>query len=444
MTTASLSAAIWLVEDDTTLREATLQTLELAGLSVAAFETADTALAAARHHLPSVLVTDVRMPGMDGLTLFNHVLALDAELPVILITGHGDISMAVQAVQRGAFDFIVKPFSTEQLIASLRRALQSRALVLDNRQLRELLQAAHAPLVGESSAILGLRSQLPGVARSDLDLVITGESGSGKELLGRLLHQESSRASGPFVVMNCAAFAGELAERELFGSGLPPAHGVLASANQGTLFLKEIDRLPGSLQARLLLALETKEWRSPGSTATTPLNLRIMASTGANLQAAVANGHFRADLFYRINAAHLHLPPLRERRGDIPLLFAAFLREALRQTGRARADLSLADRKRLLEHDWPGNARELRTYAYSLALGVQRESPAAAAVVRQPALAARVDQFEQMLLREALEAAQGNVVLAAKRLQTPRKTLYEKFARHGIDPAAFRRRARAP
>lgn len=421
MTRASDSPDIILVEDDSVLREAVLQALELAGFVVDAF---DSAVRALRYVLPSFcgcVVTDLRMDGMDGLQLFSRIRELDAEIPVILMTGHGDVAMAVRAMHDGAFDFLAKPFASDHLVATVRRALQSRRLVLDNRALRKAIADVPDGMVAQSRAAALLRANVTQVALTRLDVLIEGEAGVGKEYWARHIHRQSNRCAQPFVVLSAA-----------FAAAMQDIVQAVDACAGGTLYLDDCDALPVAQQVRLAALLDARD----RADSDVPGFRLVAALRHASQQASIDER-----LAQRIGALRLRVPPLRERRDDIPLLFAAFAREALDQMGRKRFEMSASDRKRLIEYDWPGNVRELRSYAFAAVLNLSRSTPRTADELPNTDLPTRVAQFERMCIVEALETTQGSVVRACSLLSTPRKTLYEKLARHGIDPAMFRRRA---
>lgn len=437
------------VDDDAALRAASVQALELAGLPVRAFEGAGPALAQIDPDFAGMIVTDIRMAGIDGLELFARVRAIDADIPVILISGHADVPMAVDALRDGAFDFLAKPFATDHLVAACARAIDTRRLVLENRALRAAAaqaDAADSPLIGESAPMVRLRDTIAQVARADIDVLIEGETGSGKELVARLLHRQGPRRGKPFVAVNCGALPEAHAEAELFGHergavqhGRLDRIGRIETSNGGTLFLDEIDSMALSVQAKLLRVLEEREVMPLGADAPRSVDLRVVAASKRDLSAAVAEGAFREDLFYRLNVVRLRVPPLRERRGDIALLFAHFVAEASTQMDRGPFAADDAVRRKLGEHDWPGNVRELRNYAFSAALGLTGEAPSPASDTIVP-LSERVDRFEEAAIRDALQAAGGDIANTMALLGLPRKTLYDKMNRHAIDPKAYRGR----
>lgn len=436
------------VEDDPALREATVQTLELAGFSVEAFASADRALPGIGRDFAGAIVSDIRMRGMDGLQLFARVRAIDPDIPVILVTGHADVAMAVGALREGAFDFITKPFATDHLIAATRRALEKRLLVLDNRRLRAAAEAQGEadPLVGDSPAMARLRATIRQVAASDIDLLVEGETGTGKELVAMMVHRSSPRRSRPFIAVNCGALPEALAEIELFGhaaDSVPHTRlarvGQIENSSGGTLLLDEIDSMPMPVQSKLLRVLEEREVQPIGAPRPRAVDLRVIATSKADLATLVADGRFRKDLFYRLNVVRLHVPPLRDRREDIAPLFALFVEEARARADGAAFTLTESIRRHLTSHDWPGNVRELRNYAVQAVLGFT-QAPGVAPDTSGYPLAERVRRFEASVIEDVLRQTGGNVTAAQAILQTPRKTLYEKMARHAIDAADYRRR----
>ncbi|MBW6527779.1 sigma-54 dependent transcriptional regulator [Sphingomonas sp. RHCKR7] len=425
-----------LIDDDEGLRTALADSFTIAGIEVEPHGDARAALAQLDADFRGIVVSDIRMPRMDGHALFEAVGARDPELPVILMTGHGDIAMAVAALKQGAFDFIAKPFAADHLIASARRALEMRRLVLENRRLRVAAAEAetHYPLIGDTPAMVRLRETIRQLADVDVDVLVEGETGTGKELVALLLHRWSHRRARQFVAVDCAALPDAVADEALFGSRAQP--GRVADADRGTLFLDEIDSMSPALQGKLLRVVEERELPQPGG-APRVVNLRVVAAAKTDLGAAVAEGRFRADLLYRLETVRLRIPPLRERRADVPLLFAYFLGEAAERFGRERPNIDPAVEARLVADDWTGNVRELRNYATRVVLGVAEGTPSAA---DQLPLAERVDRFEAATIRAALDRVRGDVAAAAAELQLPRRSLYDRLQRHGIEPAAFRHR----
>ncbi len=439
---------VFFVDDDAILREANVQSLELAGIDVAAFADAASALERIDSDFSGVVVSDIRMPRIDGLQLFAKIRDIDPEIPVILITGHADVPTAIGALKQGAFDFMAKPFAADHLVAAIRKALETRRLVLDNRRLRAAAaEGSDSPLIGETGVMSRLRDTIRQVAAVDVDVLVQGETGSGKELVAILLHRGGPRRGKPFVAVNCGALPEALAEEELFGheagagAGRFERIGRIEASSGGTLFLDEIDSMPLSAQARMLRVLEEREVLRIGADQPRPVRLRVVTAAKGDLEGAIADGSFRQDLFFRLNVVRLRIPPLRERRADIPLLFAHFVEEAVEQIGGRRFQMNDAVRRHLVDHDWPGNVRELRNFAFSAVLGLPQNG-AAPGTPDAPALPDRVARFEASIIRETLAATDGSVVAALKLLGVPRKTLYDKMARLGIDPADYRRPTR--
>ena len=436
-----------LVEDDDAFREALAERLELADLAVSRHSTAEAALKAVDAGFEGVVVTDLRMPGMDGRQLARHLGELDPDLPVIMITGHGDIGEAVEAMKRGAYDFLPKPFAPERLIETVRRALEKRALVLDNRRLAALAADGDwaIPLSGDSAAVSALRAAITQLAEARVDVLIEGETGAGKEAVARAIHNASRRRLRPFIPVACAALPESDAKGQLFGheaGAFPGAirrrDGQIAQSDQGSLFLDEIDQASQAVQLMLLRVLEEREVLPLGATEPQALDLRVMAATKADPVAAVSRGELREDLYYRLNVVRLRTPPLRERRDDIPMLFARFMGRAADRLGRDMPPIDHAVRRKLLEHDWPGNLRELSNFANQVVVGL---GPEAADPAQAGRLADKVARYEAELIREALDAADGDIPRVLRSLGLPRKTLYDKLARHGIRAADYRRRS---
>jgi len=436
------------VDDETAIREAVREWLELSGFGVQLCASAAECLALLDAEFPGVLISDLRMPGMDGLALLERVQALDRELPVLLVTGHGDVPLAVQAMRQGAYDFIEKPFGPDQLLGSLARALDKRRLVQENRRLRQ--QWEHKTLIdsrllGFSQAMQTLRRQVLELAQTPVNVLLRGETGSGKELVARCLHDFGPRAGKPFVALNCAAIPEQLFESELFGhesgafTGAQGRRiGKLEHADGGSLFFDEIESMPLAQQVKLLRVLQEQRLERLGSNQSIAVDLRVIAATKPDLFDEVRAGRFREDLVYRLNVAELRLPPLRERREDVPLLFEHFAQAAATRLGREVAPLSPGELARLLAHDWPGNVRELANAAERHVLGLGAP-PADAASAQEPSLAEHLEAYEAQCLRQALARCQGDIKAVMALLQLPRRTLNEKMQRHGLARGEFLR-----
>ena len=434
---------VYLIDDDEAVLRACEQTLSLGEIKVRTFRSAENALAAIDEDPPAVIVSDVRMSGMTGLELLAALWKRDQDLPVLLITGHGDVSMAVQAMRSHADDFIVKPFDSARLVDVVRRALEKRALLLENRALREQLgKLREKHLIGQSDSIQKIIRLIDSLATTDVDILIIGETGTGKELVAQSLHDRSAR-TGPFVALNCAALPESVFESEMFGhesgafTGADRRRiGKIEYASDGTLFLDEIESMPLALQAKLLRVLQERRLERLGSNASIAVNCRILAATKTQLKQLSEQGRFRSDLYYRLNVVSIELPPLRQRLNDIGLLMTYFLSQAARRFNRELPSWDDQDLFRWQHYDWPGNVRELKSVAERLCLGVDDglEAIAAPAV----SLAARLENYERGLIREALRSAKGSVSVAANLLHLPRKTLYDKLSRHALEADSFR------
>ncbi|MDR0379601.1 MAG: sigma-54 dependent transcriptional regulator, partial [Candidatus Accumulibacter sp.] len=431
-------------EDDEAVQRACAQTLRLAGFNGRSFRCAEQVLVALDEESPVTIISDVRMPGMSGLELLDIVWRRDRDIPVILITGHGDVSMAVQAMRAHAYDFIEKPFSSTRLIEIVRRALERHALLRENRVLREQLGSLREmPLIGTSENIQRIARTIDSLADADVDVLIQGETGTGKEVVAHALHVRSGRA-GPFVALNCGALPESVFESEIFGHETGAFTGAdrrrigkIEHATDGTLFLDEIESMPLALQVKLLRVLQERRIERLGSNVAIPVNCRIVAATKTDLKSLSEQGAFRSDLYYRLNVVSIDLSPLRQRLKDIAPLMTYFLELAAQRFNRAVPAWDEQDMARWQQHDWPGNVRELKAVAERMVLGVGDglESAAIPAV----SLSARMENYERGQLREALREAGGNVTEAAELLHLPKKTLYDKLTRHRLDPDIFRK-----
>jgi two-component system C4-dicarboxylate transport response regulator DctD len=432
-----------LVDDDLDMRLSTRQALDLAGFRTTAVATAEEALSLARPGFAGVVVTDLRMPGMDGMTLLDRLQDIDRDLPVILVTGHGDVQLAVQAIRRGAWDFVEKPFLTEELVATAARALAHRTLVLDNRRLRAVAgqqDDLEARLSGRSGAVIALRSRIRALAPTAADVLISGPTGAGKEVVARAVHDLSPRATKPFVVINCAALPAATIESELFGHEPGAFPGAMRSrfgrfehARGGTVLLDEIGRTPPEVQTRLLRVLTDRAVVRLGSNDPIPLDVRFIATSTADLAAEVAAGRFGADLYYRLAVAELRLAPLDQRREDIPILFVQLAREAAARHSRPEPPLGAPLLTALAAAAWPGNVRQLRNAAERHVLGLDMPETVGAGL----GLSARVAAFERAIIASAIAAHGGRLRSVYESLGISRKTLYEKMVKHGLDRRLF-------
>ncbi|HZW20075.1 sigma-54 dependent transcriptional regulator [Noviherbaspirillum sp.] len=430
---------VLLVEDEQAVRMATAQTLELGGFEVRACESAEQARSWLHAGFGGVVVTDVRLPGQSGLALLAETVACDPELPVIVVTGHGDVSMAVDAMRAGAYDFIEKPFAAERLTETVRRAQEKRRLVMENRQLKAAW-ASHPDmpaLIGQSPAIEHVRTLIRSVGPTAADVLINGQTGTGKEVVARHLHGASGR-KGPFVAINCAALPESVFESEIFGheagaftSAQKRRIGKLEYAHGGTVFLDEIESMPLALQVKLLRVLQERRLERLGGNESIQVDCRIIAASKSDLLQLSAQGGFREDLYYRIGVVGIDLPRLADRREDIPLLLAHFVQGAALRYQRPVPQWSAAQMAEWQARDWPGNVRELRNFADRLVLGVAGFQPAPAEQGGD-SLPQRVDAYERALIADALAAHDGNVAAAADRLGIPKKTLYDKLKKYQL------------
>ncbi|OEC60877.1 MULTISPECIES: two-component system response regulator DctD [Pseudomonas] len=435
---------VLLIDDDPHLRQALSQTLDLAGLKVASLGDAKGVADALDPDWPGVVVSDIRMPGIDGLELLRQLHARDPQLPVLLITGHGDVPLAVQAMRAGAYDFLEKPFASDDLLDSVRRALDLRRLVLENRSLRLALsdrQQLSARIIGQSAASQRLREQVGALAATQADVLILGETGAGKEVVARALHDLSGRRDGPFVAINAGALAESVVESELFGheqgafTGATKRRiGKFEYANGGTLFLDEIESMSPDVQVKLLRLLQERVVERLGANQLIPLDIRIIAATKEDLRQAADQGRFRADLYYRLNVASLRLPPLRERGEDILLLFRHFAEAASARHGGQPRPLDAGQRATLLAHNWPGNVRELQNAAERFALGLDLalDNSAPEVPLGGGGLSEQVEAFEKALIQAELANPHSSMRSLAEALGLPRKTLSDKLRKHNL------------
>jgi DNA-binding NtrC family response regulator len=435
---------VLLIEDDPDVRLGCEQALQLEDIAVSGVASAEQAQRRIGRDFAGVVVSDIRLPGMDGMALLKALRLVDPELPVVLITGHGDVSLAVQAMKDGAHDFIEKPFSPDLLVEVVRRALDKRRLTLELRQLKARLASRdrlEAQLIGRSPAMARVRQLVADLGNSAADILIQGETGSGKELVARCLHEAGPRRSGHFVAINCGGLPEALFESEIFGHEAGAYTGAgkrrigkIEYASGGTLFLDEIESMPIALQIKLLRVLQERSLERLGSNTLIPVDCRVVAATKADLKALSDQGRFRADLYYRLSVVTLALPPLRERREDIPLLFEHFLLQAAARHQRPLPAADPTRQGRLLAYDWPGNVRELRNVADRCVLGIAAGAPPFSD--EPPAgprpLAATVEDFERALIAEALGRHAGSLARTAEALGMAKTTLHDKIRKYRL------------
>ncbi|HEV8376987.1 MAG TPA: sigma-54 dependent transcriptional regulator [Candidatus Polarisedimenticolia bacterium] len=460
---APRGARLLIVDDEEHQREMLAGILSRAGYVVETAGTAAEALRALAASRFDLLLTDQKMPGMDGLSLLERVQSLEPGLPVILMTAYGSVSEAVAAMQKGAADYLTKPFEREELILVLEKALRQHRLEEEVAALRGVLKDRYRldNIIGTSPAMQEVFSMIERIAHTTVPVLIRGESGTGKELVACAIHARSRRAAGPFVALNCAAVPETLLESEFFGhergafTGATRSHpGRFEQATGGTLFLDEIGAMRIDLQAKLLRAIQEKEIQRLGSTGTTPVDVRILAATGENLEEAIRRKTFREDLFYRLSVVPLHLPALRERGEDIPLLVHHFVGAAAGRFGRDSIVVTPEVMDRLQIHPWLGNVRELENCIERMVLlskGTRltladlppdlRKEPGASAgaggVFDLPPTGVRLPELERHLILQALRRCRGSLGPAAKLLGISYKTLQYRIQKFAIDRTEF-------
>jgi len=408
-----MSRTVLLVDDDSHVREALAQTLELADIDVivaGSFVAAKDRITAS---FDGIILSDMRMPGRDGFHLLDYAQNKDPDLPVILLTGEGDIPMAVRAMEAGAFDFLEKPCAPVALLAVIERALKTRMLVLENRRLLQMVESgdpAARLIFGSSTLAETLRGKVRRAAATDAEVLVIGPYGSGISKIAEVIHLSSARSKAPFV--------------KRAGGGLAPADltDALATAAGGSLFLDEVTQLPAQTQLTLIEALE-------GGT-----EMRLIAGSTHDLSALVGEGRFHADLYYRLEVMPVRIPSLAERPEDIPILFRRYVDQAAEQSGLAVPPISPPVIADLMAQDWPGNARALMSAAMRFVMGVAEDTAPDAEL----GLAEQMAQVEQSLLRAALKRAGGQASAAALTLKLPRKTFYDKLTRYGIRAEDYR------
>ena len=459
-----MKGRILVVDDDEAILQSCRTILEDAGYDIETASGGDAALALLRHKSFDVALVDLKMPGKSGLEVLAEITVADPDLVVMIFTAFGSIESAVEAVRKGAFNYLTKPFTSEQLTTAVAKALEHRKLLRDNVRLRQELKqccAAHQ-IVGSSPPLEMVLATLAKVAPSEANVLITGESGTGKELVARAIHPNSARAEGPFIPVDCAALPSNLLESELFGyekGAFTGAHqskrGLLELADGGTLFLDEIGELSAELQAKLLRTLQERTFRRLGAERQVSVDIRIISSTNRDLSAEVRQGRFRQDLLYRLNVVTICLPPLRERRADVSILARHFLEEFSRAAGKGRLEITPEALVLLEQYRWPGNVRELRNvieravvlceghnvrsedlpdYIHEQArLGQEIHAAAGYKAAREHWVEAQGKQYLAMLLRQH----NGNISAVAREAHISRKSVYELLRRFDLDVRGF-------
>ncbi len=461
---------VWVIDDDPSTRWVLERALGRAGMSVSAFGDGDSALARLARDAPDVVLTDVRMPGTDGLAVADRIRRDRPALPVVVMTAHSDLDTTVAAYEGGAFEYLPKPFDLDEVVSVVRRAIDSQTPGADDSA--EAPEGGHGQLIGQAPAMQTLFRTIGRLARAPITVLITGESGTGKELVAQALHRHSPRSQGPFVGLNVAAIPPELLESELFGhergafTGADSRRqGRFEQAHGGTLFLDEIGDMPAALQTRLLRVLSEGRFYRVGGSQAVRIDVRILAATHQDLEARVARGDFREDLFHRLNVVRVPVPALRERPEDIPLLASHFLERAARELGMGRKHLAPEVAERLATLEWPGNVRELENLCRWLTVMAAGNtvhladlppelsgtgSPGAGADwegalkqwARQAFAAGEADvaveaqrRVERQLVEQALQQTGGHRQEAARLLGWGRNTLTRKIQALGLDTA---------
>jgi two-component system, NtrC family, response regulator AtoC len=435
--------AILIVDDERNTREGLQRALQ-ERYNVMLAEDGQTALHMLESASVDVLLTDLRMPGVDGITLMRRARALENPPVCIVMTAYGSIEGAVEAMQAGAYHYVTKPVNLDEVELVIQRALNSRRIETENASLRARLDQKFGfeNLIGESPAMLQVFETVRQVAASRTTVLITGETGTGKELIAQAIHNLSPRKNGPFVAVHAAALPGTLLESELFGhekgaftGAVDRRIGRFEMADGGTLFFDEVSELEPALQVKLLRVLEERAFERVGASKTIEVDVRLVAATNRNLKKLISDGKFRDDLFYRLSVVTVNLPPLRERRDDIPLLVRAFLDEFNRENQKSVREISPEAMNVLLAYDWPGNVRELRNAVEQMVVLARaerltlRDVPAAV----RPGVTMTVEEAEKQLIVQALKETDGNRTHAAQKIGISRRTLHRKLKQYGLE-----------
>jgi len=452
-----MKARILVIDDEPGVREALRQVLEYEGHEVRTVGSGPEGISAYPEFRPHLVFLDVKMAGLDGLETLGRLRTLEHQAPIVMISGHGTIATAVAATQRGAFDFLEKPLDTDRLLVTVRNGLAQAQLAGENARLKEAVTSRYA-MVGESRALKSVQEIIAKVGPTPARVLITGENGTGKELVARAIHEMSPRRGKPFVEVNCAAIPSELIESELFGhmkgsftGAFADRAGKFEQADEGTLFLDEVGDMSLAAQAKVLRVLQEGIVTRIGGTRTIPVDVRVIAATNKNVEQEIAEGRFREDLYYRLNVVPIHVPPLRERREDIPDLVQHFAAQLSRFAGLPPRVFDPDATRFLQQHLWPGNVRELRNAVERAMILSSGRTVSVADLERMfgkpeplPADAPMSDRFvgatledfrsdaEKVFLEAKLQEFDWNVSETARALKMPRSNLYKKMERYGI------------
>ncbi|MBX2882364.1 MAG: sigma-54 dependent transcriptional regulator [Granulosicoccus sp.] len=442
---------IVVVDDDPDLLASLVQLLELEGHKVSAFDNVEAALKHLTADFNGVVLLDINMPGTSGEDALTQLMSMDSNLPVIHITGHGDIPMAVRALKNGAYGFFTKPLQTEELFRDIQKAQAARFVEIERRKLARQLELRDDLIdvvVGTSRNMVTLRQQILKIGSSNVDVLVQGETGTGKEVAARALVKVSARSEGPLIAINCGNISQTRTDEELFGIELVDNSGHTTiragrfeRANGGTLLLDEIESMPLTTQVGLLRVLQERTVERVNGSQEIPLDIRVIATTKVDLRRMATEGTFREDLYYRLNGMSLNIPPLRERGADPVILFERFLQQA-QQEGEAAGVPALEAvtpslMSDLLSHDWPGNVRELQHAAERFAAGLSIFSADENQTIRSDSLSVRVASFEKDLIEATLAHHKGSIKRTMLELDVPRKTLYDKMTKYGINKEKY-------
>jgi two-component system response regulator HydG len=456
-----MSGRILIVDDDQSMCDLLEADLSRRGFQISCFTSADEAFHALLEKEFDTVLTDLQMPGMDGLDLCNRIVLNRPDVPVIVITAFGSMETAIKAMRAGAYDFVTKPVEMDLLALALERAVKQRSLQVQVKTLSKVVETArkYDELIGASRSMQNIYHQLSRIANAESTVLITGESGTGKELVARALHRQSSRSAGPFIAVNCAALTDTLLESELFGhtrgaftDARSARKGLFLQAEGGTLLLDEIGDFPLSLQPKLLRALEERSLRPVGSDTEIPFDVRVISTTNRNLEYAVEEKLFREDLFFRINVIQIDLPPLHERGTDILLLAQHFIEQFATRTDKRVSGISNAAAEKLLDYAWPGNVRELRNAMERAVALTQYENLAVEDLPEKirsycgtemiigstASELVSMEETERRYILHVLKAVGGNKAHAARVLGFDRKTLYRKLQCYKIAESEYK------
>jgi two-component system response regulator GlrR len=444
------SAKILIVDDDPSLLRLLGIRLSAAGYEVESAANAKMALGTLQHFIPQVVISDLRMEGMDGMALFEQIRSQHPNIPVVIMTAHGTIPDAINATKQGVFSFLTKPFESQELLDTVEQAIR---LQPSSGEKTCKTERWRSNIISRSTVMTSLLQQAKQVARSDFSVLIHSQSGTGKELLAKAIHQASNRKDQVFTAINCAAIPEQLLESELFGhckgafTGAERNHqGLFQATNGGTLFLDEIGDMPLSFQVKLLRVLQEREVRPVGSTQAVNVDVRIISATHVNLTKAIKANTFREDLYYRLNVVELELPTLVQRREDIPLLVKYFLNQAVARSNAARKSISQEAMEVLISAPWPGNIRQLQN-VLEQSIALSSESVISATLVKNalrddstqfPSFQQARDHFERDYLSKLLKITAGNVSQAARIAQRNRTEFYKLLNRHHLVPESYR------